>query len=100
MSKICAEHKKTYLVPIIDVITRWNSTFDMLERAYKYKEIIDETFYRHRETKFINLLLDDNDWKAVKDLIEVLRSLKEATLLASKDGSTGNSNLPCNDGVA
>lgn len=75
-----------YLVPIIDVSTRWNSTFDMLLRAVEYKDIISETFYRHRDNAFINLLLDENDWSCVSQLVELLRPLKEVTLLVSQGG--------------
>jgi superfamily I DNA and RNA helicase len=36
MEAICKEKGMTYLVPIIDVKTRWNSTYDMLVRASEY----------------------------------------------------------------
>lgn len=37
MKKVCDEKKIKYLVPIIDVKTRWNSTYDMLARAFNIK---------------------------------------------------------------
>ena len=33
LEKICKEKDVKYVVPIIDVHTRWNSTYDMLVRS-------------------------------------------------------------------
>ena len=88
MQKVCTEMDVEYLVPIIDVITRWNSTYDMLERAFKIKDVISDTFFRHKDKDLINLVLTEADWSCVSQLIEVLAPLKEATLLASKDGES------------
>lgn len=84
MSKICAEKGVKYLVPIIDVATRWNSTYDMLLRACEYKDILTDTFYRIKDRDLIKLVLDEDDWHCVKQLIYVLRPLKEATLMVSQ----------------
>lgn len=71
-------------MPIIDVVTRWNSTYDMLIRAVEIKDCISATFFRLEDKKIVNLLLSDSDWESVQQLIDVLEPLKEATLLASK----------------
>jgi hypothetical protein len=70
------------------VRTRWNSTYDMLERAVKYKDIISDTIYAHKDRSLINLLLDENDWKCMDDLLSVLRPLKEATLITSENSES------------
>jgi hypothetical protein len=86
--KVCEEKKIKYLVPIIDVSTRWNSTYDMLLRALEYKDVISTTFYRHEDNSFIKLLLTKEEWNTINQLIEVLKPLKDATLLASQNSDS------------
>jgi hypothetical protein len=87
MGKICDEQKVKFLVPIIDVATRWNSTFDMLVRTLEYKSIITDTIYRSSDDKLIKLRLKEEDWECVGNLIGILNPFKVATLEASKSGS-------------
>lgn len=84
MEKISIEKGVTFLVPIIDVCTRWNSTYDMLVRAYHCKDIIQETIFRHQDRSLMNLVLDDSDWVCINNLIDILKPLKEATLIVSQ----------------
>jgi hypothetical protein len=85
---VCNEKDVKYLVPIIDVVTRWNSTCDMLVRAVEMKDAMSDTFYRHKDKDLINLVLTEEDWNCVSQLIEVLAPLKEATLLASQNSQS------------
>lgn len=88
MESICQQKEVKYLVPIIDVATRWNSTYDMLIRAHELKDVISDTFYQHKDKELFTLVLSDNDWNCIEQLIEVLKPLKEATLLASTNGES------------
>jgi hypothetical protein len=88
MENNCQQKEVKYLVPIIDVATRWNSTYDMLVRARELKDVISDTFYQHKDKDLIALVLDEDDWNCVDQLIKVLKPLKEATLLASKNGES------------
>ena len=62
LEKVCTEKEVKYLVPIIDVVTRWNSTYDMLVRAVEIKDAMSDTFYRRKDRdlkipkKTINLI--------------------------------------------
>lgn len=84
MENVCDEKKVKYLVPIIDVKTRWNSTYDMLVRASNYRVVISSSFYRYQNNTNIKLLLKEGDWICIDKLIKVLEPLKEATLMVSK----------------
>jgi hypothetical protein len=44
------------------------------------KDVISDTFYQHKDKELINLVLSEDDWNSVEQLIEVLQPLKEATL--------------------
>jgi len=88
MKKLCDEKNIKYLVPIIDVSTRWNSTYDMLVRAFEQKNIMSDVLYGNEDDKLIKLLLKESDWNCVEQLILVLQPLKEATLQCSKRGSS------------
>ncbi len=56
----------------------------LIVRAFKYKEVISETFYRSQDNSTIRLLLSSSDWNCIAKLIDVLEPLKEATLMVSK----------------
>ena len=88
MIRICNEKGVEFLIAIIDVQTRWNSTYDMLVRAISIKDIISDTIYRHRDMLLAALLLDDNDWECIQQLVEILSPLKEVTLLTSRDSQS------------
>jgi hypothetical protein len=88
MKAVCEEGNVTFLVPIIDVSTRWNSTYDMLTRALEYRFIIKDTVYRQQDNKLIKLILNDDDWKCIQELIAILKPFKEATLKVSKGGNS------------
>jgi hypothetical protein len=55
MKEVCAEMNSKYLVPKIDVKTRWNSTFDMLVRAVKFKRELSQTFFRFGDKSLVLL---------------------------------------------
>jgi hypothetical protein len=50
-----------YLVPIIDVVTRWNTTYDMLARAVEIKGAMSDTFYQHKDLDLIYSVLFEAD---------------------------------------
>jgi len=76
------------LIPIIDVKTRWNSTYDMLVRAINIKDNISDTIYSYKDNSLIALLLDEQDWGCILQLVQVLQPLKEVTLLTSQSSDS------------
>jgi len=85
MKDICEQKGVKFLVPTIDVSTRWNSTYDMLVRADDFKEIISDTVYATKDRCLVNLLLKEDDWKCIKELITILKPFKEITLMVSQE---------------
>ncbi|XP_047339774.1 zinc finger BED domain-containing protein RICESLEEPER 2-like [Impatiens glandulifera] len=73
---------------IIDCPTRWNSTYEMLVEAYRVKDAFPifkegELFYRHCPSP--------DDWKKVKDVIDILEVFYEATnVISGVDYPTSN----------
>ena len=55
-----------------DVITRWNSTYDMLVFCLKYKEPID-AITADKVVKLRRYELDPKDWIIVEDLVSILK---------------------------
>jgi len=52
-----------------DVITRWNSTYDMLVFALEYREAIDEISGDKEMRKYE---LEEEEWALVKQLCDIL----------------------------
>lgn len=71
---------KPNLIPR-DVVTRWNSTYDMMQFALKYRRPID-SITANKELKLRKYELDTNDWRIVEDLVAILevRSLSSYLL--------------------
>jgi hypothetical protein len=61
---------KPNLIPR-DVVTRWNSTYDMMNFALKYCEAID-AITADKALKLRKYELLDDDWVIVQDLVAVL----------------------------
>jgi len=69
--RICHDHQlKVRLIPR-DVVTRWNSTYDMLQFASNYRVAIDG-ITADKSLKLRKFELDDGDWEVIDDLVLVL----------------------------
>ena len=51
---------------------RWNSTYDMLQVAVKYRAAIDD-ITANKAVRLRQYELDDEDWTIVSDLLHVLK---------------------------
>jgi hypothetical protein len=69
-----------------DVSTRWNSTYDMLSFAVKYRVALD-IITGDREMKLRQYEMDDEEWHIAQQLCDVLDIFKQATLFFSRNGT-------------
>ncbi|GBE82272.1 putative AC9 transposase [Sparassis crispa] len=67
-----------------NVVTRWNSTFRMLEFALEYRLAVDE-MTGDRAMELRRYEMDDNEWEIAKQLCDVLKVFNDATLYFSCD---------------
>ena len=68
---------------------RWNSTFDVIERALKLKDALElyQHRYRHDDDESVEGdVLTSDDWIELKDIYNLLSPLKEASLSVQSDG--------------
>jgi hypothetical protein len=70
--RACLTHSLPERLIPRDVRTRWNSTFDMLSFAVKYRKAID-AIAAERSLKLRKYELDEQEWKILGDLLMVLR---------------------------
>ncbi|KAG2175298.1 hypothetical protein INT44_007786 [Umbelopsis vinacea] len=74
LHEFCVRLGLPALRPTLDVKTRWNSTYDMIERALKMKAAIELTLASHPTCR-----LTDNDWKFLEKTMLVLKPFKTFT---------------------
>lgn len=72
MSKLRVPNLKRVLIPIIDVETRWNSTFHMLERLLVIKTPLKTTIDFSEDIDLQNLALNADEWFAVEEIWKIL----------------------------
>jgi hypothetical protein len=71
------------LRPLLDVRTRWNSTYDMIERLTVLRPAIDNICLTESSLTKFNLNLDEHDWVWLIELMDVLAIFKGPTLIVS-----------------
>ncbi|KAJ8352218.1 hypothetical protein SKAU_G00236940 [Synaphobranchus kaupii] len=72
---------------IIDVVTRWNSSLDMLERYLKHQSAVAATLlspYVRRNAREIDTL-DHADINDAEDIVKLLKPMKTATTVLSDE---------------
>ena len=62
---------------ILDVPTRWNSTYSMLEYALQFKNVFP--MYKKRDLYFLNLPTQE-EWKVAEKIMKFLEVFNEATI--------------------
>ena len=77
----CTIIKKNYLKLEIDVCTRWNSTFLMLEKLVRMREELD--FLVCSNKQLTNDYLKDEEWIQVQSIITLLEPMYKATKILS-----------------
>ena len=77
LENLAKADKKTFLRPIMDCKTRWNSTFKMINRACILKEHIEMLLVRYSNVR--NYFPDEQEWELFKDLDEFLQQFDDAT---------------------
>jgi len=68
----------------MDVKTRWNSTLELLERAYRLREFTREWHQNPKYAQYQPLFTTQDEWTIVKYVMEVLRPFRYWTLWMSK----------------
>ena len=72
------------VLPIINVKTRWNSTLELLERAYRLREFTREWLKNSQYSEYRSLSTTEDEWTIVKYIMEVLMPFRYWTLWMSK----------------
>lgn len=80
LNKLCNYGIK-YLVPIIDVLTRWNSSFYMIQRAEYLAVPLRNLCLNEKSLKSWTIL--DSEWNVLKDIQSLLKDFERATQLVS-----------------
>src|SRR6266498_984573 len=77
----CKIIKKDYLKLDLDIATRWNSTFLMLEKFKRMREELNFLVCsnKHLETAYLN----DDEWEQVRSMIVLLEPMYKATKILS-----------------
>lgn len=96
LNKLCKIYSVKYLVPILDVKTRWNSTYDMILRAEHLRTPL--RVLCSGEKTLASLHITDQQWFDMLEIKHLLQKFHRATQLVSMERhSTIHAYLPTLD---
>lgn len=96
LNKLCLVYSVIYQVSILDVKTRWNSTFDMILVAEHLKKPLNTLCTN--EKSLSSLRITDRDWLELLEVEHLLQKFHRATQLVSMERhSTIHAYLPTLD---
>lgn len=96
LNKLCAVYSVKYLVPILDVKTRWNSPYDMILRAEHLRTPLKVLCAN--EKSLTSLRITDREWLDLLEVKHLLHKFYRATQLVSMERhSTIHAYLPTLD---
>ena len=72
------------VLPIMDLKTYWNSTLELLERAYRLREFTYEWLLYPKYGEYRPLFTTQDEWMIVKYVMEVLGPFRYWTLWMSR----------------
>ncbi len=81
LKKLCTIYGIKYLVPIIDVLTRWNSSYYMIQRAEYLAVPLRNLFLNEKALK--SGAISDSYWIVLADIQSILKKFERATKLVS-----------------
>lgn len=88
LESYCKDHNEKFRSPMVDVATRWNSTYDMIDRLFSMRRtisyLIDKPKYlEDKENRGLQVHITNMEWDAIRRLRDVLVPFQEATLMLS-----------------
>lgn len=81
----CTSHTLKHKMLILDVKTRWNSTYWMLTRCIEFRKPFQATLQSISSLK--KFILDEIEWKKVEEITKLLNLFREATEMLSTQSS-------------
>lgn len=96
--RYCKELKLKPRILPRDVVTRWNSTYYMLDFAIRYRTAID-AMTADKSLKLRKFELEMEEWSIAEDLVAVLLQYKNATLFFSQDSASVAAIIPAMDRI-
>jgi len=72
------------VLPIMDVMTRWNSTLELFKRDYRFRVFTHELLMNSKCSEYQPLFTTQEEWNIDKYVIEVLRPFRYWTIRMSK----------------
>ena len=77
-----------------DVVTRWNSTYDMLARFVELKEALLTVMAKPKWEDKVEVHFYPSDWELMVKIVSLLKGFKEATLMLSSSAASISQVIP------